>query len=716
MTTLAPLQPRKSAKPVACDTTPQKAETANRGEPTGDRSASNVREVMNSPGQPLDPASRDSLEPCFGHDFSAVRIHADESSARSAHALHADAYTVGSNIVFGTNRYKPHTPAGERLLAHELAHTIQQRQGGTSPTSDHEAEANQAADRVLAGGAAHVHSGVALGSIQRAAYTDVPFGEDANAELREYWVGKEKRARNPEIKARYREYIRVIDEGDRPSWQQSEQDMKYFYRQIGPADSKIYKDGRKGKRVQIDGRWRPEPGSTVPDIVPGSVMLEVKNYSIENNSNLIKTLKRQLKARAEQGDANIRQQGIILDFRGQEVSEEKIQRLVDRIVAETGIPGENIQVVRLAKPAVPRVAPAKSATTGAAEKQTATPNNPEAETPLKKNPPSVKPKAAEPPESASPVNPAKTPATPSAAPNEAATEITQASKPPAPAVAETPGVLKPNQSGSEGIASTEGKPPPIVSRPTVSEEPSAPVGRRQKSATGLSPSVENEASEGFTQRRRPVSGVRPAVEHMPSTKQMAASMILHLGSGIALGIFQSEFKEKMRRDLAAMPPPQIDQRSLGDYLKDPAAKDSMRLIDIFSKNFKPFGQELRETQGEILAGFIPRILVLKLLPPQSPTTVDNKIQALHDIMDELGPYEEILVSIRDNLSAILALEEKAHESQKAADDLNALLRNGAVFEWLFNQGFKVDELSQMSSNLSHYSALRLPTPMRWRGP
>jgi Domain of unknown function (DUF4157) len=69
------------------------------------------------------------MESRFGHDFGKVRIHADTGAAASARALHAHAYTVGSDIAFAPGRYSPHTAPGRRLLAHELAHVVQQGAG-----------------------------------------------------------------------------------------------------------------------------------------------------------------------------------------------------------------------------------------------------------------------------------------------------------------------------------------------------------------------------------------------------------------------------------------------------------------------------------------------------------------------------------------------------------------------------------------------------------
>jgi hypothetical protein len=85
-----------------------------------------VHEVLRSPGQPLDSATRSFMEPHFGHDFSQVRVHTDSRAAESARAVNVVAYTVGRDVVFGAGRYSPMTTAGQRLLAHELTHFVQQ--------------------------------------------------------------------------------------------------------------------------------------------------------------------------------------------------------------------------------------------------------------------------------------------------------------------------------------------------------------------------------------------------------------------------------------------------------------------------------------------------------------------------------------------------------------------------------------------------------------
>ena len=116
---------------------------------------STIHDVLRSPGQPLDRETRSYMEPRFGHDFSHVRVHSDSRSAESARNVAALAYTVGNNLVFGPGQYTPGTSTGRQLVAHELAHVVQQEGAGIGSDTNvtgmadsqmHEAEADNAAD------------------------------------------------------------------------------------------------------------------------------------------------------------------------------------------------------------------------------------------------------------------------------------------------------------------------------------------------------------------------------------------------------------------------------------------------------------------------------------------------------------------------------------------------------------------------------------------
>lgn len=80
-------------------------------------------------GQPLSQPERGFFEPRFGADFSQVRIHVDSRADEMAHSLNAKAFTIGRDIVFASGQFSPGTISGKLLLAHELAHTIQQSGG-----------------------------------------------------------------------------------------------------------------------------------------------------------------------------------------------------------------------------------------------------------------------------------------------------------------------------------------------------------------------------------------------------------------------------------------------------------------------------------------------------------------------------------------------------------------------------------------------------------
>lgn len=106
-----------------------------------------VHDVLRSPGDPLPTATRAVMEPKFGRDFSRVRIHTGAAAAASARVVHAQAYTVGEDIVFAQGTYAPDSACGRRLLAHELAHTVQQQGVGNTTSGVSAGLSQDAAER-----------------------------------------------------------------------------------------------------------------------------------------------------------------------------------------------------------------------------------------------------------------------------------------------------------------------------------------------------------------------------------------------------------------------------------------------------------------------------------------------------------------------------------------------------------------------------------------
>jgi hypothetical protein len=122
------------------------------------RSAGNhaVSELLKSSGQPLDTVTRARMEAGFRADFGNVRLHTGAEASFTAREIDAAAYTVGEDIVLNRDFYRPDTAAGSQLLAHELAHVVQQRHTGTvagisQPGDAAEIHADTAAGALIGG-------------------------------------------------------------------------------------------------------------------------------------------------------------------------------------------------------------------------------------------------------------------------------------------------------------------------------------------------------------------------------------------------------------------------------------------------------------------------------------------------------------------------------------------------------------------------------------
>jgi len=141
-----------------------------KGREGGAKSAGDPRAIQSQlgEGQSLESGVRSRMESAFGEDFSDVQVHADTNAGGLSANLNARAFTVGQHVAFGTGEYRPGTLIGDALIAHELAHTIQQGSGSgsevstsndTSPSSTLEQEADEAAAAALKGGKFRVGRG-----------------------------------------------------------------------------------------------------------------------------------------------------------------------------------------------------------------------------------------------------------------------------------------------------------------------------------------------------------------------------------------------------------------------------------------------------------------------------------------------------------------------------------------------------------------------------
>jgi peptidoglycan hydrolase-like protein with peptidoglycan-binding domain len=110
--------------------TPGADAAAHQPAPGADLAAPEFRHPS-SGGRPLSDSDRRFFEPRFGRDLSTVRIHTGDQAAQAARSVNARAFTIGNEVVFGAGEYRPGAEDGKRLLAHELAHTLQQAGPGT---------------------------------------------------------------------------------------------------------------------------------------------------------------------------------------------------------------------------------------------------------------------------------------------------------------------------------------------------------------------------------------------------------------------------------------------------------------------------------------------------------------------------------------------------------------------------------------------------------
>jgi hypothetical protein len=129
-----------------------------------DEGMSGDQQALPAPGQALDRGVRQSMEGLFGYDFSRVRVHTDRDTVTPGRGTWA--FTSGEEISFAAGRYAPRTRQGAALLAHELAHVLQQRRGGGAPRTEHETEASAAAQAVTRNAKPSVVHGSTLGATQ----------------------------------------------------------------------------------------------------------------------------------------------------------------------------------------------------------------------------------------------------------------------------------------------------------------------------------------------------------------------------------------------------------------------------------------------------------------------------------------------------------------------------------------------------------------------
>jgi hypothetical protein len=224
-----------------------------------------LEQIARSGGEPLPEPQRGELEAASGEDLSEVRVHTGAESARAADALDADAFTIGSGIHFGAGKYAPASREGQRLIAHETAHTIQQSGASgalaqakttvSSPGDAHEVEADRFADAV-----ANDRTAPALTPVDKARLV----------------ARKGKKGKKKEKKSKAREnahmVVRAYDQAGGNLTGEWEGDT-FFYGALpvsyeGEGPPWKFNDDKYAKTVKINSDAKGETGQTVMQWAP----------------------------------------------------------------------------------------------------------------------------------------------------------------------------------------------------------------------------------------------------------------------------------------------------------------------------------------------------------------------------------------------------------------------------------------------------------------
>lgn len=184
-----------------------------------------VQAAVKSGGQPLAGATRAQMEVHFGEDFGEVRVHTDNQAAESAAELSATAFTAGDHIVFDRGEYAPESSEGRDLLAHELAHVVQQRTASVDPDriSQPDEPSEQAASKAAATSRQGQLAGVGGGrvpGIQRQFRHNAAGRPEVEQEIEAYLkrVMQAEGSRTVRVTPEVQQAMEMLANAPRPDW------------------------------------------------------------------------------------------------------------------------------------------------------------------------------------------------------------------------------------------------------------------------------------------------------------------------------------------------------------------------------------------------------------------------------------------------------------------------------------------------------------------
>jgi hypothetical protein len=646
--------------------------------------------VLHSPGHSLDAASRQFIEPRLRHDFSAVQVHSDSQAAASARSVGALAYTVGSHIVFGQDLYRPATPQGRMLLAHELAHVVQQSRGNSGAgdsVSILEAAADRAAVALLHPNASAVSVDGATaprllcqnkppdvagtGTVSAMTPEDmynkliamrgfdeaIPVAKlDATKEKLAEMEAQLKTSTDPQLR---RQYNRLLSQYNISTFEAAGGPAGYGYNtyaivQVVGPDGKIiavadgkYTGGLHAEQIalqKIDAQLGGQaiPGSRI-DVVsdkvvcPGECVPAFKAFAEKYNVGKV--------------DAHV--------FRRQRVagtgsaSEKTTARTATKASSEGLTPTRQSETI-VSRPSVSGTTPPATTTGGGSPGSARTINDPAAN-------------AAD-----SEVSPRVRVATGTGAEGDTAPRVRVATG------TEGEGTTRTRVATDES-AESEGNPRVRV----------ATGENEETSSTGLGGAVrEGEASESV------LGG---------AAKSALKSAAVSIGTGVAMSILQDWFKQKVLDDLAALPQPRPDKRTARAYLSDPKTKNGVRALDVLAQNLGPFSADLATEQAKISSTRFAQLIATTVMPEKTTDDYEKKLHRLDELQNGLDAWEQELLTIDSNLDALLELEGQLKQTAQAAQDLKKMLSLIGVADELIKMGFSYEEYIDLLTVLDNVS-------------
>lgn len=235
-----------------------------------------------------------------------------------------------------------------------------------------------------------------------------------------------------------------------------------------------------------------------------------------------------------------------------------------------------------------------------------------------------------------------------------------------------------------------------INRPGVSVSPKT---ASRSSTQGGRPSMTLRAGEPISVRK--VGGAPGGV---PSGGVRARTAVIGTLAGLAAGaiveLLQTTFREQTLKSIERMPKPTADKRSADEFFRDPNVKTALRTLDLLDRDLAPFARDLTARNDSVRGQVTAEIL---LLGP-SRMSLEERLAFVSGLDEQMSIYVTELGTVQDNLDAAMALEPGALAAAKSAQDLFALIDHRATEEVLFRNGFSVEDIAAMRTNLQSFQA------------